>query len=57
MNEYGALGKTKVLGEKTFPLRLCPRRIPHGLSWERFRASDVGDWKLTARAMAWQKLY
>jgi len=57
MNEYGSMGNTEVLEEKYFPVRLCPRQVPHGLLWERDQASHVGDRKLAARAVAWQTLH
>jgi hypothetical protein len=56
--EYGVLvewcwqGKIEELGEKTFPLPLCPQQIPRGLNWERTRASAMGGRQLTLWAMA-----
>jgi hypothetical protein len=36
-------GKTEELGEKPFPVPLCPPQIPHGLKQARTRASAVID--------------
>jgi hypothetical protein len=44
--------KTEVLAEKPAPVPLCPPQIPHGLTWDRTRASAVGGRWLTAWAMA-----
>jgi hypothetical protein len=45
-------GKTEELGEKSVPVQLCPRQIPHALTRTRTRASAVrGRW-LTAWATA-----
>jgi hypothetical protein len=44
--------KTEVLGEKPVPVPLCPPQIPHGLTQHRTQASEVGDRRLTAWAMA-----
>jgi hypothetical protein len=45
-------GTTEELGEKPFPVPLCPPQIPHGLTWARTRASAVTGRRLTAWAMA-----
>jgi hypothetical protein len=44
----GAQKKTEVLGEKPVPASLCPPQIPHGLTRDRTRASEVGGRRLTA---------
>jgi hypothetical protein len=49
--EWNWQGKTGVLGEKPVPMTLCPQ-IPHGLTRDRTRASEVGGRRLTAWAMA-----
>jgi hypothetical protein len=41
-------GKTEILGEKPVPVPFCPPQIPHGLTWDRIRASAVGGRRLTA---------
>ena len=41
-------GKTEVLGEKLVPVPLCPPQIPHGLTWNRTRASAVRGLRQTA---------
>jgi hypothetical protein len=48
-------GKTEVLGGKPVPVPLCPPQIPHGLTWDRTRASAVTGRQLTAWAMARQQ--
>jgi hypothetical protein len=45
-------GVNRQLGEKPFPVPLCPPQIPHGLTWDRTRASAVEGRRLTAWAMA-----
>jgi len=56
MNEYEALlerywqGKAGT-GRETFPVRINPPWIPHGLVWNRARASEVTSRRLTALAM------
>jgi hypothetical protein len=45
-------GKPKYSGEKPVPVPLCPPQIPHGLTWDRTRASAVRGRRLTAWAMA-----
>jgi hypothetical protein len=35
-------------GEKPVPLSLCPTQIPHGVNWDRTRASAVRDRRLPA---------
>jgi hypothetical protein len=50
--EWNWQGKTEVLGERPVPVPLCPPQMPHGLTWDRTRASAVGGRRLTARAMA-----
>jgi hypothetical protein len=55
--EWNWQGKTEILRDKPVPVSLCPPQIPHGLTWDRTRASTVGDRWLTAWAMArplWQ---
>jgi hypothetical protein len=42
--------KTEELGEKPVPVPLCPPQIPHGLTWERTRASAVRGRRLTTWA-------
>jgi hypothetical protein len=49
INDYGTLvewywqGKTEVLREKPVPVPLCAAQILRGLTWDRMRASAVGD--------------
>jgi hypothetical protein len=45
-------GKTEELWEKLVPVPLCPRQIPHGLTWARTQASAVRGRRLTTWAMA-----
>jgi hypothetical protein len=45
-------GKTEVLGEKPVPVPFQPPQIPHGLTWDPTRASEVRGRRLTAWAMA-----
>jgi hypothetical protein len=45
-------GKNRSIGEKPVPGPLCPPQIPHGLAWDRTRASAVRGRRLTAWAMA-----
>jgi hypothetical protein len=58
MDGYGALkewywqAKTKVLGEKSVPVPLCPPQIPHEVAWDWTQASEVRDLQATAWAMA-----
>jgi hypothetical protein len=40
--EWNWQQKTEVLGKKPVPEPLCPLQIPHGLTWDRSRASVVG---------------
>jgi hypothetical protein len=37
--EWNWQGKTEVLDENPVPVPLCPPQIPHGLTWDRTRAS------------------
>jgi hypothetical protein len=39
--EWNWQGKTKVLGEKQFPVPPCPQQIPNGLTRDRTRAFAV----------------
>jgi hypothetical protein len=41
-------GKPELLEEKPVSVSLCPPQIPHGLSRDWNRASEVRDWRLTA---------
>jgi hypothetical protein len=50
--EWNWQGKTEVLGEKIVPVPLCLTQIPHGLNWDRTRASTVRGRRLTAWDMA-----
>jgi hypothetical protein len=50
--EWNWQGKTEELGEKPVPVTLSPPQIPHGLIWDRTRASAVGGRRLTACVMA-----
>jgi hypothetical protein len=45
-------GDNRNTREKTCLSALCPPQIPHGLTWNRTRASEVGGLRLTACAMA-----
>jgi hypothetical protein len=58
-NEYAALvewywqGTTKVLGEETVLVSLCPPKLPHGLAWDPKQVPAAkGQW-LTTWAMLW----
>jgi hypothetical protein len=48
--EWNWQEKTEVLGEKPVPVPLRPPQIPHGLTWDRTRASAVGGRWLTGTA-------
>jgi hypothetical protein len=50
--EWFAQGKTKELGEKPVLVPLCPRQIPHGLTWVRIWASTVRGQRLAAWTVA-----
>jgi hypothetical protein len=41
-------GENRQLGEKPVPGPLCPPQTPHGLTWDRTRASAVKGRRLTA---------
>jgi hypothetical protein len=43
----------KALGEKPFPLPLCPLQILHRLAWARTQASTGTGWQPPTSAMAW----
>jgi hypothetical protein len=57
-NDYGAVGGMRIgrgnrsTRRKPAPVPLCPLQIPHDLTWDRTRAAEVGNQRLTAWAMA-----
>jgi hypothetical protein len=50
--EWNWQGKTEALGKKPVPVPLCPPQIPHGLTRDRTRASEVRGQRLTTWAVA-----
>jgi hypothetical protein len=50
--EWNRQWKTEVLGENPVPVPICPPQIPHGLTGDRTRASEVRVRRLTFWAMA-----
>jgi hypothetical protein len=41
-------GNRSTRGKKPVPVPLCPPQIPHGLTRDRTRASEVGGRRLTS---------